>query len=102
MSSSEIVNEGTDARLEGLTAESLAESLQSCAQRKGNQQQPERCSTISDVGKSQPLSAGLKLREEQRFSELAFPVGRSQLTSLTGLGVVGLSRHSLEGRTLRA
>lgn len=27
MSSSEIVNEGTDARLEGLTGESLAESL---------------------------------------------------------------------------
>ena len=89
-------------RAQSITEESSAESLYEVVIRvkEINSGQRSECSIISDDGKSQPLSAGLKLKEEQWFSELAFPVGRSQLTSLTGFGVLGLSQCSLEGRKL--
>lgn len=96
MPSSDIVNQSTDARSEGIIEELLLESLYKVLIRvKGNQQWPGKCSDVSDNGKLLPPSICLKVKEKAWFSEFALPVGKSHPTSLMTLGGVLWSCQSL-------
>lgn len=96
MPSSDIVNQNTDARSEGIIEELLLESLYKVLIRvKGNQQWPGKRSDVSGNGKPLPPSICLKVKEKAWFSEFALPVGKNRPTSLMAFGGVLWSCQSL-------